>query len=215
MSSRQKEEIDMKVVDKSAGGNVNLSQAAGSGLALYGRVAAIGLLLGALTMLGVGIWFAVHQNNCSAQAKAIILEVTCNRLDRDGNRSCKLQVTYTVGGVTYPKTGEPAIFVTADGSESWAVGEVITICYNPNNPGSVMLKPDDTQWLGIVLIVIGVLLTLALSILVYKVWTNNQTAASFGAFEAIGGIAGRGGGGYRTNYNGGGAGGGGLLGLLL
>jgi hypothetical protein len=100
-----------------------------------------------------------------------------------------------------------------EGTETWAVGEQITICYEPGNPKNIMLKPDDTKWLGIVLIVVGALLVLALGILVYKVFTNKQTAATFGAFEAVNSLMD--GGRNRYDYRGGGAGGGGLLSLLM
>lgn len=188
MSTRSKTEeqkIDLSALRKTSGSKVNLSQAAGSGLALYGRVSAVGLFLGAVAMLALGIWFTVHHNKWTHQAKAQILTATCGPVDDNGNRSCKLSITYTVKGVTYPQPGKPAIFVETNGSEAWAVGETVTICYNPNNPSDVVIKSPDTKWLGIVLIVVGALFVLAMGGVLYAVFKNKQAAASFGAFEVI------------------------------
>lgn len=163
----------------------NLEAAVTTGLTWYGRLCALGLLLCAVTVLVIGILLIVNNNTCNQFVTATVAPscglTSCCVQDppNSGNYTCNLLLNYKVNGATY--TDVP---LQTHGS-LYSAGSTVDVCYSSADAKQISLRQNSTTGVGIAMTVVGSVALLGLSVLNYKVWTNDQTAATFGSFEAI------------------------------
>jgi len=163
----------------------SLEAAVTGGLTWYGRLCALGLLLCAVVVLVVGILLIVNNNTCSQFVTATVAPAcgltSCCLQDPpgSGNYTCNLLLNYTINGVAY--TDVP--LQTHGGL--YSSGSTVDVCYSSADAKQISLKQVNTSGAGIAMTVVGSVAILGLSLLNYKVWTNDQTAATFGSYEAL------------------------------
>lgn len=106
-----------------------------------------------IAVLGIGIWHEVYFNNKSHHARAVIDSVNCNVV----TNVCDLTVTYRVDGKTYTNT------VQVITQETFLVGEVVTVSYDPNNPSDSHISTSSDDWLAPTLMALSGFAVLALA----------------------------------------------------
>jgi len=133
----------------------SFGKTAASGLAAGGRVySVIGAVVGVIIMIiMVIIGFTKLRDKHTASAPMTVTEVlACNGQsisDGQGNVSvnyvCSVLVTFTIGGKTY--TSPQPVSVTA--AAPVAVGSLVTLRYDPNNPTDIAQEasPRSTGWM--------------------------------------------------------------------
>lgn len=113
------------------------------------------------------------------QTTSVVIQVdSCVQNKTADSISCVATVAYAVGGVQY--TGR----VTVRGKI--AVGAVLPLLYNPQNPQDIVADEGEGPWAGWLMIGSGALLAgvaTGIAVLTYK---SKAFAAGYGAVEGLG-----------------------------
>lgn len=148
-----------------------------SGLASYERASVtIGGILGfifALIFIGIGIYILVQQRNYQSVTGTIV-DLSCNRI---GTKiSCLLDVQYQ------PKNSSSTITskITLEPLIGYSVGQKIDIVYDIRDPKTIYNSSQNSLFLPILFIVIGVITIIGIIIYLYFSYTSRAFAAVVG-----------------------------------
>ena len=156
-----------------------------SGTATVGRVTAvIGVVFGTITgliMVIVGIFMIVHHTKLTAQTTGTIDggQDFCTASSKNNAvvYNCSFNVNYKIKGKAYVK-----YLILTDSSIQYRDKGTINIYYDPNNPNDASNTSDATRVPGIILLVVGIVITLG-------AWLWLYFTRKYKAVAAAGGVA--------------------------
>jgi hypothetical protein len=130
-----------------------------------------GVLVG-IILIAIGIYL-IHKPPLTGIAEGTVTAVACVG---NTNTNCNATVKYT----GLDKTEH---IVTIGGP--YAVGQIVTLHYNPSNPNEVSTGNVSNKTTGIICLIVGILIIIAAIAWFYVVQNYKMAAAATGAMDAI------------------------------
>ena len=158
-----------------------------SDVATFGRtytyLEGVGAVIMASLLIFGGVYLIVHRDADSATTTAFVTSQVgeCVTTQNDGRGgggvSCRYMVQYTVNGDKYT--------AAVSDSRKYAIGESVTLHYNPHDPKRAEIRTRPFKTVGGVLVGVGVLVLLTTAFKVYMARKYKVYAAASGASAGV------------------------------
>jgi hypothetical protein len=152
-----------------------------TGLGAYGKFrtysGAVVAVIISLSLCVLGGYLIKNPDKHTASVQGTVKEATTAK-DANGVVTYSVVGEYNIGGKVYSVSGQT--------DQIYNKGQVITVYYDPANPGSAVLKPYP-KWLGPTLIGVASLITcLAVGFAYFFSTLSNTGKATVGGLQAAG-----------------------------
>lgn len=157
-----------------------------SGAAAVGRIAAI---INAIMMSIVGLVLVIAGIVCISE-KEVYTEPATATLEQRGGNITTNNGTSNIWTVSYQdrqgQTHTTQLLISAYTQQSYSVGQIVFIQYNPTNYSDIRLKSLSNTTIGIILILVALVLVSASWLWVYLTRRSKFAAAAGGVDAALG-----------------------------
>jgi uncharacterized membrane protein len=142
-----------------------------------------------IILIVAGILMMIKKSHRTSTISGTVKVTDCTEVIDNKNiyYECGIDVEYTINGKTQTKH-----FIDSNSQKKYAVGDTVTLWYDPNDNSNINIMSDDLHGLGLIFLIVGIVVIIFSILWAYLANKYKPVAAVEGVFTGANIITGRG-----------------------